>query len=117
MKWIIDAGGEFALFDAKHIDSTLGTPNVRSEWLSTFGNPGWSIGTETVVYLLEDLNNRATGAPSISGVLQQDEVLTADTAGIADADGVGTFWPTSGSPTARPFRARPHRPTPSRHPR
>ena len=91
VKWIIDAGGEFALFDAKHIDSTLGTPNVRSEWLSTFGNPGWSIGTEAVVYLLEDLNNRATGAPSISGVLQQDEVLTADTAGIADADGVGTF--------------------------
>ena len=91
VKWIIDAGGEFALFDAKHIDSTLGTPNVRSEWLSTFGNPGWSIGTEAVVYLLEDLNNRATGAPSISGVLQQDEVLTADTAGIADVDGVGTF--------------------------
>ena len=91
VKWIIDAGGEFALFDAKHIDSTLGTPNVRSEWLSTFGNPGWSIGTEAVVYLLEDLNNRATGAPSISGVLQQDEVLTADTAGIADADGVGTL--------------------------
>ena len=62
-------------------------------------------------------NNFATGAPSISGVLQQDEVLTADTAGIADADGVGTFWPTSGSPTARPYPARPHRPTPSRHPR
>ena len=36
-------------------------------------------------------NNFATGAPSISGVLQQDEVLTADTAGIADADGVGTL--------------------------
>ena len=91
VKWIIDAGGEFALFDAKHIDSTLGPPNVRSEWLSTFGDPGWSIGTETVVYLLEDLNNRATGAPSISGVLQQDEELTADTAGIADADGLGTL--------------------------
>ena len=91
VKWIIDAGGEFALFDAKHIDSTLGTPNVRSEWLSTFGNPGWSAGAEAVVYLLEDLNNRATGAPSISGVLQEDEVLTADTAGIADADGVGTL--------------------------
>ena len=91
VKWIIDAGGEFALFDAKHIDSTLGTPNVRSEWLSTFGDPNWSIGTETVVYLLEDLNNRATGAPSISGALQQDEELTADTAGIADADGLSAF--------------------------
>ena len=36
-------------------------------------------------------NNFATGAPSISGVLQQDEVLTADTAGIADADVLGTL--------------------------
>ena len=88
VKWIIDAGGEFALFDAAH---TVGDANVRSVWLPTFGDPGWSIGTETVVYLLEDLNNRATGAPSISGVLQQDEVLTADTVSIADADGLGDF--------------------------
>ena len=36
-------------------------------------------------------NSFATGAPSISGVLQQDEVLTADTAGIADADVLGAF--------------------------
>ena len=88
VKWIFDAGGEFALFDANHIERP---ENLRSEWFPTFGNPGWSNGTEAVVYLLEDLNNRATGAPSISGALQQDEVLTADTAGIADADGVGTL--------------------------
>ena len=88
VKWIFDAGVEFALFDATNITSPT---NLRSEWLPNQGNPGWSIGTETVVYLLEDLNNRATGAPSISGVLQQDEVLTADTAGVADADGVGTL--------------------------
>ena len=88
VKWIFDAGGEFALFDATLIERP---ENLRSEWRPTQGNPGWSIGTETVVYLLEDLNNRATGAPSISGVLQQDEELTADTAGIADADGVGTL--------------------------
>ena len=46
-------------------------------------------------------NNFATGAPSISGVLQQDEVLTADTAGIADADGLGTLsyqWLADGTP-------------------
>ena len=88
VKWIIDAGGEFALFDATLIERPT---NLRSEWRPNQGNPGWSIGQETVVYLLEDLNNRATGAPSISGVLQQDEELTADTAGIADADGVGTL--------------------------
>ena len=88
VKWIFDAGGEFALFDATH---TVADENVRSTWQPASGDPGWSIGTEAVVYLLEDLNNRATGAPSISGVLQEDEELTADTAGVADADGVGTL--------------------------
>ena len=41
-------------------------------------------------------NNPATGAPSISGVLEKDEVLTADTVSIADLDVLGTFsyqWP------------------------
>ena len=45
-------------------------------------------------------NAAATGAPSISGVLQQTEVLTADTASIADADGVGAFsyqWTADGT--------------------
>ena len=36
-------------------------------------------------------NSPATGGPSIVGILQRDETLTADTAGIADADGLGTF--------------------------
>ena len=36
-------------------------------------------------------NNPATGAPSISGVLEEDEVLTADTVSIADIDVLGTF--------------------------
>ena len=35
----------------------------------------------------EIVNNPATGAPSIQGVLQQGETLTADTVGIADLDG------------------------------
>ena len=74
------------------------------------GAMGWSIGdvrhtymsmsstwavTDARSYLVEVSgsadNNLATGAPSISGVLQQDEELTADTAGIADADGLGAF--------------------------
>ena len=36
-------------------------------------------------------NNPATGSPSISGVLEEDEVLTADTVSIADADDLGAF--------------------------
>ena len=88
VKWIFDPGSEWPVED--------GVPGVVEgrlfvNWPANFGDPSWSIGTETVVYLLEDLNNRATGAPSISGVLQQDEELTADTAGIADDDGPGAF--------------------------
>ena len=62
--------------------------------LRTFTNSAWgrtpSRSYRVVVSGSVD-NSLATGAPSISGVLQQDEVLTADTAGIADADGVGTL--------------------------
>ena len=35
-------------------------------------------------------NSQATGAPTISGTLQVGETLTADTTGIADADGLST---------------------------
>ena len=68
-------------------------------------NPGrWFSNTRPLLIEVKGSaasNNFATGAPSISGVLQQDEVLTADTAGIADADGVGTFsykWLADGTP-------------------
>ena len=36
-------------------------------------------------------NRPATGAPSIQGFLEDGEELTADTVGIADADGLGAF--------------------------
>jgi len=45
-------------------------------------------------------NSPATGAPTISGTAQVGETLTADTSGIADPDGLGTFsyqWLTDGS--------------------
>ena len=68
-------------------------------------NPGqWFSNTRPLLIEVKGSaadNNFATGAPSISGTLQQDEVLTADTAGIADADGVGAFsykWFADGTP-------------------
>ena len=36
-------------------------------------------------------NNPATGTPTISGTLQVGETLTADTSGIADADGLDKY--------------------------
>ena len=41
-------------------------------------------------------NSPATGAPAITGTAQVGETLTADTSGIADADGLTTF-PTATS--------------------
>ena len=50
---------------------------------------GWSDGNEVSVNLVEsDQNTPALGAPTISGTAQVDETLTADTAGVEDADGL-----------------------------
>ena len=58
-------------------------------------------------------NSPATGAPTISGTAQVGETLTADTSGIADADGL-TPSPsvTSGWPATPTYRARRAAPTP-----
>ena len=73
--------------------------------------PGWSIGDRAHQYtdasstwaqlsteanlIIEvkgaNANSPATGAPSIQGFLEDGEELTADTVGIADADGLGAF--------------------------
>ena len=52
--------------------------------------PGWLGGETTSIHLLETLNAPPDGAPSIQGTLQVGEELTADTAGIADRDGLTT---------------------------
>ena len=50
---------------------------------------GWSDGNEVSVNLVQsNQNTPALGAPTISGTVQVEEVLTADTSGIADADGL-----------------------------
>ena len=45
-------------------------------------------GATDAVAAAPQANNEATGAPSISGTVQVGETLTADTSGIADADGI-----------------------------
>ena len=54
----------------------------------TAGNPAAAIRPTQVFNDTEEANNPATGAPAISGTAQVDETLTADTSGIADADGL-----------------------------
>ena len=48
----------------------------------------WSGGETLTVSLKTPVNTPPTGAPSIQGILQQGETLTADIVGIGDADGL-----------------------------
>ena len=56
----------------------------------TFTTGSWSTAITTNVQMIEVkgfvISSPATGAPSIQGVLQKDETLTADTFGIGDPD-------------------------------
>ncbi len=55
-----------------------------------------------VLVVGEAVNNLATGVPAIAGTPRVGEVLTADTSGIADEDGLGTFayqWVRFDGPT------------------
>ena len=38
-----------------------------------------------------NVNDAPTGVPTISGTVTEDQTLTANTSGIADADGLGAF--------------------------
>ena len=56
-----------------------------------------SAGTSPVT----NTNNSPTGGVTIAGVVAEDEVLTADTSILADADGLGALsyqWSRDGSP-------------------
>ena len=48
----------------------------------------WRDGQEVTVALKQKVNRPATGAPSIQGILQVGETLTADLAGISDPNGL-----------------------------
>ena len=52
----------------------------------------------------EPVNDAPTGSPVVTGTTTEDQVLTADTSGIADADGLGSFsyqWQSARAMAAR----------------
>ncbi len=56
--------------------------------------------TSTATATVTNTNDEPTGAVTISGTATQGETLTADTSGIADPDGLGTFsyqWERDGT--------------------
>ena len=64
----------------------------------TVGSP--SSGTVTVNDDDDRLNSAPTGSVTITGTVAEDQTLTADTSGVADADGLGTFsyqWKRGGA--------------------
>ncbi len=63
------------------------------------GNTAESL-TSTATAAVTNVNDAPTGAVTITGTATQGETLTADTSGIADADGLGTFsyqWKRDGT--------------------
>ena len=83
------------------------TIKVLVSFTDDAGNPE-SLASDTVVVsstsATEDDNTLATGAPTIADTVQVGETLTADTSGIADADGLNnpnfTYqWVSCGGPT------------------
>jgi hypothetical protein len=45
----------------------------------------------TLTFTVTAVNDAPTGLPLITGTISEDQTLTADTSGIADADGLGTL--------------------------
>ena len=58
------------------------------QWVSARLN--WSTGDTVELRLVERSGTAATGKPTISGTARVGQTLTADTSGIADADGLAT---------------------------
>jgi hypothetical protein len=48
-----------------------------------------AVGTATVT--LTNVNDTPVGVPTITGTVTEDQILTADTSGISDVDGLGAF--------------------------
>ena len=67
------------------------------------GTTAFSAATASSDILVNSVNDAPVGVPTISGTVTEDQVLTADTSGISDADGLGAFsyqWLRDGAPIA-----------------
>ena len=78
-----------------HVGSTTfnlstGTYNANHRRIN-WSRSGLSWSSSDTVDLKIVENHPATGSPTISGTAQVGQTLTADTSGIADEDGLGTF--------------------------
>ena len=59
-----------------------------------------SVTTDSVAITVAAVNDAPVGLPAITGTVTEDQILTADTSGISDNDGLGAFsyqWLRGGS--------------------
>ena len=93
-QWMVNSGGsDAAIPDATGYTYTVvsddvgKTIKVKVIFIDDAGN-GETLTSSATAAVDAALNTPATGAPAISGTAQVGERLTADTSGIADADGL-----------------------------
>ncbi len=95
-QWYRDTGsGPVAITGATAMTYTLGDSDVTARISVTVD---YTDGQGTVESLssaqtapIVNVNDAPTGIPLITGIVTEDQTLTADTSGIADADGLGAF--------------------------
>ena len=71
-------------------DADVGTQiSVQVSYIDGYGTAESLTSAQTAA--VTNVNDVPTGVPTISGMPTEDQTLTADTSGIADADGLGAF--------------------------
>jgi hypothetical protein len=71
-------------------DADVGTQiSVQVSYTDGWGTPESVTSAQTAA--VANVNDAPAGVPVITGTVTEDQVLTADTSGISDADGLGVF--------------------------
>ncbi len=93
---IAGATGSTYVVTSSDIGSTISVKVTYTDNQGSVEGPLTSSATSVVI----NTNDAPVGLPTISGLAKEYETLTANTSGISDADGVGTFsyqWLRGGS--------------------
>jgi uncharacterized lipoprotein len=73
---------------------------ITTNDLGNTGTGGPRTDSSTVAINVLEVNDAPAGVPTITGTVTEDQVLSADTSGISDADGLGAFsyqWQRNGA--------------------
>ena len=85
---INSTNGQITLADSSLIDFESSASHNITARVTDAG--GLTYDEVFTIYVL-DANDAPVGVPTITGIVTEDQVLTADTSGISDDDGLGAF--------------------------